>query len=214
MSRTISCTSARFDPVARDEILRSLRATVAGAKRLSAELRELAGEGVALTLAQFLEQTGREVADVYQAGGWTTLKRLAGLLTGSAPEDDDLSRRLGLLLHVDEPERLRTYCDVISATAQGESFTMTDRERTRFHMLDFQLHHRGTLRVAEETVQYFAQKPELARELDELRLVLEDRVAIAHQVLPLPEWPLALHRHYGRERLPLRWVMLRQATRQ
>jgi len=69
------CT-LQLDTVARDVILRSLRATLAGARRLTAELRELAAEGTRPRLAQFLAQTGRDLDDVYEAGGWTTLHRL------------------------------------------------------------------------------------------------------------------------------------------
>ena len=46
--------------------------TLAGARRLATELRELAAADRARpTLAQFLDETGRDLDDVYDAGGWT-----------------------------------------------------------------------------------------------------------------------------------------------
>lgn len=199
------CT-LQLDGVARDEILRSLRATLGGARRLTAELRDLAGAGRPPRLAEFLDQTGRELDDVYDAGGWTTLRRAAGLVeeeAGGAPAElDELSRRLGFLRHVDEPDRLRGYHDLVHAAAGGAGpRRLSELERRRLYMLDAQLEHRGVLRAAEGTVAYLAARPAIVQELDELREVLDDRVGLAVRVVPVPEWPLALHRHYSRREI-------------
>src|SRR5690606_29310075 len=74
-------------------------------------------------------------------------------------------------------------------------------ERRRLYMLDAQLEHRGVLRAAEGTVAYLAARPAIVQELDELREVLDDRVGLAVRVVPVPEWPLALHRHYSRREI-------------
>jgi hypothetical protein len=196
------CT-LQLDAVARDEILRALRSTLAGARRLTAELRELAADGARPRLAQFLSQAGRDLDEVYRAWGWTTLQRNADFVTAAQGEDpeelDELSRRLGFLQHIDEPDRLRCYRDILCASAKLRS--LTDHERRRLLMLDSQLHHRGVLRAAEETVAYFAARPTIARELDELCEVLDDRIGLADQILPIPEWSLALHRHYSRREI-------------
>jgi hypothetical protein len=199
------CT-LQLDAVARDVILRSLRSTLAGAVRLTAELRELAAVTPGAPrprLVEFLAQTGRELDDVYAAGGWTTLQRRAGLVAGApdADEVDDLSRRLGWLQHVDEPARLRTYRDALAAATNGTSLELSSIDRTRMHMLDFQLNHRGVMRAAEQTAAYLVAHPAIATELEELREVLEDRVDLADQPLPVPAWPLALHRHYSRREI-------------
>ena len=154
------------------------------------------------SLARFLEQTDRELDDVYDAGGWTTLRRRAGVLPADATsaedaaEVDDLSRRLGRLQHVDEPERLRTYRDVLRKTRP-----LDDLARRRFLMLESQLHHRGVLRAAESAIDYFAARPSIVDELEQLREVLEERVAVTSEVRPVAEWPLALHRHYERREI-------------
>ncbi len=193
--------SFQLDAVAREEILQSLRSTLAGAKRLMGEIRELTAANGKPTLSAFLEQTGRDLEDVYDAGGWSTLQRNAGVTVLQPDENeqevDDLSRRLGRLQHVDEPERLRTYRDVLA----GKPAPLTQRQRSQVMMLESQLNHRGVLRAAEESVAYITARPTIVRELEELREVLENRVTIAAQVYPVSEWALALHRHYSRREI-------------
>jgi superfamily II DNA or RNA helicase/HKD family nuclease len=198
------CT-LHLDRVARDVILQSLRVSLAGAKQLTKELRELSAEGQRITLAEFLDQTGRELDDIYDAGGWTTLRQSAGiaeLASGEDPDDiADLSRRLGRLRHVDEPERLADYERLLRDVTREPVPALSEQERTRVMMLESQLQHRGVLRAAESTLQYIAARPSITRELGELREVLVDRVAIAEHIQPVPDWTLSLHRHYSRREI-------------
>lgn len=177
---------------------------MAGVRRLTTDLQELAAQGPAPTLAQFLDQTGREVEEVYKAGGWTTLKRRAGVITLPAEEAndiEDLSDRLGGLCHTDEPVRLRVYRDAVLATAAGTSVPLNAMDRRRIQMLDNQLEHRGEMRVAEATLEYIASRAPIVRELEELREVLDERVSVATAVMPVADWPLALHHHYSRREI-------------
>jgi superfamily II DNA or RNA helicase len=194
----------QLDSVARDEILRSLRATLAGAKRLASDLRELSTEQGRPSLSTFLNETGRDVEEVYEAGGWTTLQRRAGLLElpeEQVEETEELSRRLGWLQHIDEPVRLRAYGAALAAAAAQTAPQFTDQQRRQMLMLDTQLQHRGVLRAAEQTATYIAGKPAIVKEFEELREVLEDRVGLAAQVYPVSDWSLALHRHYSRREI-------------
>jgi len=61
----------QLDAVARDQILSSLRQHLSRRSRVVDDLREVA-KGTPVTLAAYLDQTGRDVEDVYAAGGWTT----------------------------------------------------------------------------------------------------------------------------------------------
>jgi len=193
------CT-LQLDAVARDRILRSLRTALAGAQALAGELRELAAEGP-VTLRDFLDKTGRDVEDVYgHKHGWTGLRRLAGVL--DADEDtEDLSRRLGWLTHVDEPSRLRAYQSLLNAATEGRAVTLSPTDDVRVRMLDFLLEHRGVMPTAEEWARSFASRPMIVAEFGELREVLEDRVSLAADAYPVPDWPLALHRHYVRREI-------------
>jgi superfamily II DNA or RNA helicase/HKD family nuclease len=192
--------SLQLDRVARDVIVQSLRTSLAGATQLTKELRELHTDGPRPTLASFLEQTGRELAEVYDAGGWTTLLHRAG---GTELPDylKDASRRLGWLQHIDEPPRLRRYEELLQAALDNRPLSLSSSDRASVLMFDAQLQNRGVLRAAESTINDLAASLPLVQEFRELREVLEDRVEISQQVLPVPEWPLALHRHYSRREI-------------
>lgn len=71
-------------------MLDNLRQALGGGRqRLTRELQESASRrGGKVTLREFIEDTGRALSDVYAAGGFTTLRRAAGLLTGAAPEGE------------------------------------------------------------------------------------------------------------------------------
>ncbi len=195
------CT-LQLDRVAREEILRSLQHTLAGAKAIVPEMRELASERTGkLSMRDYLYETGREVEEIYDAGGWTTLQRRAQLADGDDDETEDLSRRLGWLLHVDEPSRLASYAIARIADANVAPVPLSPMERGRLQMLDSQLWDRGEMPAAEETVRKLAKHPAIVTELGELREVLEDRIAVASEVYPIAEWPLALHHHYRRREI-------------
>jgi len=192
--------SMNLDAVARETILRSLKSSIGGAQKIIADIRELGADRSTLRLAEFLEQTGRDLEEIYATDlGWTTLQHRAGVIDGASlsADTDDLSRRLGWLLHIDEPERLRGYRDAVAHPSRS----LSALDRGRLHMLDAQLENRGIMRAAEDTARYLADRPAIARELDELREVLEDRVTVLDQTLPVAEWPLALHRHYTRREI-------------
>ncbi|MBI2392021.1 MAG: DUF3427 domain-containing protein [Deltaproteobacteria bacterium] len=178
-------------------VLATLKASLQN--RLVADLKELAEERTP-TLAEFLEATGREAEDVYRNdGSWTSLQVEAGLI--AANDSEDLTRRLGWLLHVDEPTRLRTWTEVIERAATGQPFELTPYERRRLQMLDFQLEHRGVMRIAEETARDLATRPAVRTELRELAAHLHERIALPHDLYPVEGWPLALHRRYSRREI-------------
>lgn len=185
----------QLDAVARDQVLGSLRANIGRRARLVEEVRELAREAAPLSLAQFLDATGRDVEDVYaNDGSWSELQSKAGVLK-VADDDSDLNRRLGWLLHVDDRERLATW------TRPDAPSAIADRERRLYSMLAYQIEPRGTLKTAEEVAQYMAQRPFVREELLQLAEVLDDRIAIAEEVRPVEDWPLLLHRHYSRREI-------------
>ncbi len=191
--------AVQLDHVAREQVLRSLRGAVATAARLRQELRELS-EGGPPTLGDFLRQTGRELDDVYHAGGWSTLKAGAGHLPADAARDD-LSRRLGWLTHVDEPARLRTYSRALAELRAGQAMRLGELDRARVLMLEYQLHPRDELRTAEAALSHLAAAPGIVDEFEELREVLEDQVELPLERYPVADWPLALHRHYSRREI-------------
>lgn len=188
-----------LDAVAQKTVLASLKRQLPTADQLVRELQDLgashAASGKPLpTLGEFLEASGRDLADVYKAGGYTELLGRAGLQEAPDEETSDLSRRLGWLSHVDEPSRL----EVLRAAVSDAPFPK-EYER-RLAMLDYQLHHRGELRDV-ATVRGYLKKPGIVHEVRGLVDVLDDRIGYAPDVYPVPEWPLALRRHYSRREI-------------
>ena len=185
----------QLDAVARDQILGSLRSHLARRQRIVEEAKEIGAEAATpLSLARFLDATGRELEDVYGAGGWTTVRRAAGLLSERENETEDAtSERLGRLLHVDEPTRLSSWLRATDTPV----LTVADVENARLTMLSIQLEPRGIVPTPEATIRRLASG-NIKQELSELCQVLSSRVPLPEDVFPVAEWPLALHRHYTR----------------
>ncbi|MFM2152628.1 MAG: hypothetical protein RL199_1063, partial [Pseudomonadota bacterium] len=190
--------SMRLDAVARGVVLQNLKESLQGGEqRLRRELVDASRRhGPEVTLAQFLEDTGRPLEDVYDVGSFTSLRVAAGL-DGAALDDreKDLSRRLGRLLHADDPAQLRLM--------QAPSVGLASAEGClRLLMLGYQLWDTASDTFeAVEVVRRLEHSPRLARELSVLAERLEDGVALA-PVGRLPDaWPLQLHRCYSRREI-------------
>jgi superfamily II DNA or RNA helicase/HKD family nuclease len=205
-----------LDPVARGLVLDNVKAALRGGRvRLGEELRAIGNVG----LREFLEKSGRELEDVYDAGGWTAIRRAAGIL-GHLPMagEEDLGSKLRLITHVDDPERLQLQIRTarallprpdaaamvrdIAAVAL-EALPSNNLDRRRLLMLGYQLFPAHADQFgADAVVRRFVEQPSLCAELLELSQVLLDQVALA-SAHPLPDasWPLALHRRYSRREI-------------
>jgi superfamily II DNA or RNA helicase/HKD family nuclease len=190
-----------LDRVAAQTVLDNLRAQVGITRpRLVAEIRSYGD----LPLAQYLSDSGREVADVYRRGSWTALRRDAGLPTAPASSGEDgLLKRTSALLHVDDPERAALYLRLLAddPPAYGE---LTDREQLLARMLFFSLWPGGG-----GFASYGAGLSSLARHRA-LRAELAEVVALGldraeHVPLGLEpglqQVPLATHASYSREEI-------------
>jgi superfamily II DNA or RNA helicase/HKD family nuclease len=170
----------QLDRVARDRILDSLRQALRGGEqRLSAELRA-AGP---MTIAAFLEHTGRTLEQVYDAGGMTHLRRLAGHL----PHADDaaLNRRFRFLLHIDDPARLAVLREPRAATPPQQL------------MLGYQLFHEAT-DLFEPGAWLDRLNHDLLTELRELADALGPHAHAVESPRIVPGWAVHLHRRYSR----------------
>ncbi|ABC83634.1 DUF3427 domain-containing protein [Anaeromyxobacter dehalogenans] len=192
----------QLERVARDIVLDNLRQAIRGGQaRLAQELKALARERPRITLAEFLDATGRELDDVYSSSvrGWTTLRRAAGLLPAEGSEEEErTSRRMGNLAHIDEPERLRLYRRLaVEPTARLDA----DDERTRRRLLMLAIRlFNGAASSIEALLAPLLSSAPLREELAELCDVLDERVAVGSRVADVPpDWPLAVHRTYARE---------------
>lgn len=180
----------QLDRVARESVLGSLKRAVATGKALARELSQMQGRGTASTLREFLAESGRDLTDVYGAGGgWTKLRKEAGLLPDVDDDTLKMAARVGRLVHADDLRRIHVLREPSEARDSGEYGRVLS-------MIDMQMNERGVLREPAQVAHALAERPALASELRELGEVLHERVALALETYPVPEWPLALHRHY------------------
>jgi superfamily II DNA or RNA helicase/HKD family nuclease len=186
----------------RAQVLRSLKSlTQQSWNRLVAEAQAFAGmRGVAnVELGAFLTEQRIELGEVYRGsrrGGWTTLRRDAGLLPGDADEAEaKLSGRFGALLHVDDPAYLQTMLHVADATEDRATGSEADRLRAR--MLTYQLLGGSGAAGARVLRERLAEHPACAEELAQLADVLMARSRV--DLVPIPgaeDLPLHLHGAY------------------
>ncbi len=185
----------QLDAVARERVLTSLKLAVATAAVLTRELRDMTAAGSDVTLATFLDANGREVEDVYRAGGWTTLRGRAGVGEKVDEATTEMSERLQLLLHTDDAARLALWKSAGATPSTAPSYLR------RLTMLEFQLNHRGVLRDPNQGAGWLFDRSPIREELSQLADVLSERIGLAEERYPVPEWPLALHRHYKRREI-------------
>lgn len=190
-----------LDRVARDIIVDNLRQALAGGVvRITTEIRDAsARRGGRLSLSDYFEDSGRTLEEVYATGsGWTTLLRRAGHLRGPTPDgESDLSDRLGLILHLDDPDRLALYKNLVRGALTDAAIDPLSARRLL--MLGYQLwHERGTLLTPQEVVRRISSQPAVCDELQQLLELMRERVRLAASCAMPSEWALSLHRSYAR----------------
>jgi len=194
-----------LDRMASERVLSNLRQCLPSRRpQLLAELRALAAEGVitpASGLANWLDALAMDPADFYGIRGvsFTALRRELDWL-GDAPHpgEERLSRALAAgLLHLDDPDRLRSTAASLAAAAPPDPESLGERERRQWAMLFAQLLGTGRhwLPLGEALALLWALGPWR----EELRQLLELRADRAdHRLHPLP-WALPVPlRMYGR----------------
>jgi superfamily II DNA or RNA helicase/HKD family nuclease len=196
--------SLELDRVVREQVLAHLRqAFDRRSETLVREARELAAARGEVTLARFLSETGRDLDDVYRSslGSWSALRREAGLPGASeAVGEDLLPRRLGGILHVDEPERLSLWARA-AALSPEEAGALTVVDSRRLVMLAQRLFPEGAPASLPELVRRLAASA-AGDELRELCGVLRVRVpSVSPKAVLPPGWALTLHRAYQRDEI-------------
>ncbi len=187
-----------LDSVARDIVLENVR------RQLKLSRRDLINEVRShsdLPLDRWLQESGRELTDVLKAGSWTWLRRSAGLPTLPAgPNEDQLLKRTGSVVHVDDPERAAVYTQLLSSAVAYDD--LAEREQRFARMLFFSLWpNGGGLGSYQEGFDRLADHPAVR---DELRQMVALGMARAEHVsLPLEAGmqtiTMRTNAHYSRE---------------
>lgn len=176
--------------------------------QLGATVKTLMKEAKAyetLRLADFLRESRREIKEVYKSdNSWTTVLRRSGLLNEAAPSGEaELLKRVHAFLHVDDPDRARTYLRLLEDDTPAYT-SLSRTEQTYAHMLFFNLWDNagGFSNFAEGFESLRTQR--VLR--DELRQVLSYVIEQCdHFPIPLTgphsDIPLKVHSSYNRSEI-------------
>ena len=159
-----------------------------------------------VSLAEWLAESATDRHDLYRRsqGGWTALRRDAGFpVLANGPDEVALSRAIGRMLHIDDPERCRTYRRWLVGAAPPALGALGERDIRLLRMLDFDLW--GSAVPAGELTDRLARlwDHEATRaELLEVLAISEDLAGHLPQpmgvALPVP---LTVHTHYNRDEI-------------
>ncbi|UUY03860.1 DUF3427 domain-containing protein [Svornostia abyssi] len=194
-----------LDRVSREIILDNLRegARLSRWSRLVEELHAMAAD---ITLDDFLAETGRAPRAVYAANGrsWTALCRDAGRAVPAAPrggadEEEALLRAVRRWLHVDDPERVDFYGELLAGGRAPRARAMNVRQQRLATMLLWGLF--GLKRPfgdLDAGLRALWRHQAVVEELRELLAALDAR----SETLPAPSsldpaTPLAVHARYS-----------------
>ena len=194
-----------LDHVARDIVLQSVRKAVPAS--WPARVKELAAMAEpAITLREFLDDTGLDLDDLYSGGKcWNDLREAAGLdVPVAGPAEVPLRRAIGRLLHVDDDRRLRHWRDWLAAPTTIDTDRLPVHERRMLRMLvasmtDQAIDKRATL---EEGWSLIVAHDRVRSELLELLDVLASRQTHVDLVLAArADIPLRIHARYTRREI-------------
>jgi superfamily II DNA or RNA helicase/HKD family nuclease len=189
-----------LDRVAREIILENVKAAVSSRRPLLVQEMRRGGD---VGMGEFLAATARPPEDLYRGatGGFMTLRRQAGLTAAAAgPHEHVLERALGRMLHIDDPERVRTYADWLASDAPPDIDCMSEREQRLATMLHFDLWGRssGPTNLRDSLARLW-RHPAIVDELTQLLLELDRRSERLIIVGDHVHEPLAVHAVYSRD---------------
>ena len=188
----------KLDRIAKETVLRNLRAAVRNARaRLADDLRALGPEA---RLGHFMRDAGAELDEIYARPGsgqcFTELRRRAGFDQGVV--DDALLKVIGRLIHVDDRERIEAWRDILVADHSDRISEIPGRQHRLALMLFAVLGgRRQSIDEADQLLKTVRGSPELRREIGDLLEILADRIRTVSRPLdPTGEVPLASHATY------------------
>lgn len=188
--------------VARDIVLRNIREAVPTTWPAKVrELQVLHQVRGAVSLTEYLAETGLDLADIYANNrSWSDLLEAANVTVAQAgTHDKALRRALGRLQHIDDRQRLDTYLAMVTGDAKPNSHSLSGTNRRLLRMLTASLTDQviGKTDSLETAVDLVWAHPQALDELGELLFALQD--APNHVAMPaLPDVPLQIHSRYTR----------------
>jgi hypothetical protein len=191
-----------LDRKSREIVLENIKSAI-HLRKWSALVKRLAESPAESGLGEFLDLYSLEVSDLYRGRrNWTSLRRDAGRETAPAG-DPELETRLlaalSRLTHIDDPERVSFYSEVLQAPEPPRLDDPDERRRRLLTMLAWGLGSRDHDSLEEFFTDLWSQ-PAVRAELVGLLAVLDTRSTVSPKPSPLqPEIPLAPHARYSRQ---------------
>lgn len=191
-----------LDRVAQDIVLKNVRAA------LNLNWRSLVSELTRLgdcSLAKFLAETQLTLEDIYrrQRGGWVGLRRLAGFESREpGPDDEQLARAVGRLLHIDDIERLDFIESVLNEQGPVDAAdAMATRKSRLAAMLHFALWGSDErMRNIALGLRRLSANSARREEIAEVVPLLRERIQrVARPIDLSARVPLHLHAQYSRD---------------
>ncbi|CAM5451637.1 hypothetical protein SAVIM338S_02806 [Streptomyces avidinii] len=157
-------------------------------------------------LSAYLEESGREIKELYRGSGnsWTGLLRRAKLLTTPVPDGEKaLLKRVSAFLHVDDPARVQAYTVLLQDDAPAyEDLDPLGQAYAR--MLFFALWPLGG-EFSEYQEAFDSLRPQHAFRAELRQVLAHDLEQADHVPVPLAgehaSLPLTVHASYSREEI-------------
>lgn len=196
-----------LDSLAQDVVLRSIREAVPTQWPAKvAELRALRRDRTAVSLTEYLAETGLELSDIYNANHtWSEMLEEAGAPVAPAGQfEQALRRAVGRLQHIDDRQRLDGYLSMLVGGERPNADSMSMIERRLLRMLAANIANQvltGKNGLKDASLQQAADliwaHPQVIAELSELLTVLHDAPDHLHRPA-LSGIPLQVHSRYTR----------------
>ncbi len=195
-----------LDPVAQAEVLRSIRESVPSQWAAKvAELRTLVDAGHEVSLASYLDESGLELDDVYAGNhSWSDLCRDAGVaIEPAGPNETELSRAVGRLLHIDDTVRIDAYQELLASTSPPTIDRRSECEQRLARMLVASIADRALTKGTDiqAGIDLVWRHPQVLAELRELLAILRDDVDHVQVGLADTNVPLQVHARYTRREI-------------
>ncbi len=191
-----------LDSVAASVVLQSLRDSIPSrwTEKVD-ELRAIHRARQRVTLADYLQETGLDVADVYAGGrGWSDLCDAAGIGTAIAgPHETKLRRGIGRMLHVDDQQRIGAYLSLLGHRSAPTTSQLSELEQRLARMLVANLASQvvGKHDQLQTALDVLWAHPQVITELIGLLEVLHGQVDHLHSSARA-DLPLQIHARYTR----------------
>jgi hypothetical protein len=157
-----------------------------------------------LSLVAYLRESGHELSDIYGRTGesWTAIRRGAGFPTADpGPREDELLRRVGSLVHVDDLERASTYMRLM-LPAGPRLVDLTPRERVLAHMLVYTIWpDLGGHSSIDDALATLRKHPAFVREAMNLMRIGADEARVVPGDLGIAGVELRSHCTYRRDEI-------------